>query len=153
MNTAIITHRSAAPEGANPVSSTLRIDRSGADPHLPDEQALAATDRLPRLREEEVHIDLDSDDCFFQGFDTDPARGGVFVATDAAIAAGTRVVVDIAIPSLAARFRVLGVVEFESPGGELAAGVGVRFLAINEEARRSVARFARRREPLFYTSD
>lgn len=93
-----------------------------------------------------VSVDVEGEDRFFTGFSGEVrniSRGGLFIATPTPPPPGTRLVVSFSIPGM--KDFVTANVEVRwvrpKPSGELAAGVGVRFLDLPPEAEAAVNRF------------
>ncbi len=91
------------------------------------------------------------------GMSEDIGEEGMFIATPARLAPGTQITVHFVLPSRNVRISIRALVEWVRAGGTDASdspdarptppGVGVRFLALDEAALRSIRAFIQLRKP------
>jgi uncharacterized protein (TIGR02266 family) len=94
-----------------------------------------------------VEIDFRSEHNFYSAHTRDISVGGLFVETDVALPIGTRLRVDLKF--LNRHVRADSEVVWVLEGGDHGVvGVGVRFLALAEAARKSIEAFMVLRKPM-----
>jgi len=96
-----------------------------------------------------VSIDVEGEDRFFTGFAgqvRNISRGGLFIATQSHPPIGTKLMVSFTVPGMARSVTANVEVRWvrAKAHGEMAAGVGVRFLDLPPEAEAAVNRFIRK---------
>jgi uncharacterized protein (TIGR02266 family) len=110
----------------------------------------------PRI-ELEVEVGMETDHNFYTGLTQDISSGGLFVATGISYNVGDRMVVRFTLPGRAepivadAEVRWLRDTRYmrtDSPEG-----VGLRFVSLTPEARKSIEAFLERRDSLFYDDE
>lgn len=114
---------------------------------LPDETVVDLRAPGPVIARLEVGLAPHSEHNLYAGFD---GVQGVFVATWAAVGAGTEVDLTLRLPG-GATVETQGVVDFlRAECRDGAPGVGIRFLGLDEVDARTLSTFAELREPIFY---
>lgn len=102
----------------------------------------------------EAAISLTSQHNLYAGIANDISEGGVFVATYQPLPVGAEVAIDLSFEAVGGpRLLVNGEVRWhrgDTPSGDAAPGMGLRFLDLREEARQWIAEFVRQREPEFF---
>jgi uncharacterized protein (TIGR02266 family) len=102
----------------------------------------------------EIQIDILSEHNFYAGLSLNLSEGGLFVATHASHAVGTRLEIRLLLPGDVAPTRLMTEVRWVRPLSEdsegPAAGLGLRFVDLPPEVLPKLAEFARNRAPLFY---
>lgn len=102
----------------------------------------------------EAAISLTSQHNLYAGIANDISEGGVFVATYQPLPVGSEVAIDLSFEAVGGpRLLVNGEVRWhrgDTPSGDAAPGMGLRFLDLREEARQWIAEFVRQREPEFF---
>lgn len=87
----------------------------------------------------ELRVDYPKLNAFFADYTRNISKGGTFIRTRQPLAKGTRFVFRLSVPTLEAPILLEGEVAWtREDGGE--AGMGIRFLYADAEARRSVER-------------
>ncbi len=100
-----------------------------------------------------AEVDLSSDTNFFNGFSTDIAMGGLFVATLNAMPVGTEVALKFKMPNgkeIQANGEVRWLRAFDERCPEMLPGMGVQFVDLDNAARTAIAEFIAEREPMFF---
>jgi len=97
-----------------------------------------------------VEIDFRSDSNFYAARTRDISAGGLFIETDIALPIGTRLSLDLTFMKkhLKADAEVAWVLVGNSNGESV--GVGMRFVALSEAAKRSIEAFMVFREPMAF---
>jgi uncharacterized protein (TIGR02266 family) len=95
-----------------------------------------------------VEIDFRSDHNFYSARTSDISVGGLFVETDVALPIGTRVTIDLRFlkKHLHADAEVMWALVSNTGGHPV--GLGVRFLDLNELAKKSIEAFMVLRRPM-----
>ena len=93
-----------------------------------------------------VAVDFTSGNNFYSAVIRDISMGGLFIETDAGIAVGTQLLVDLRF--LSKHIRVECEVMWALSDGDTGTGVGVRFLALQPSQRKSIEAFMVLRAPL-----
>lgn len=101
----------------------------------------------PRLSIQ-VAVDVESGHNFYAARTRDVSTGGLFIETDARIAVGTELEVDLKF--LSKHVRVASEVAWELMDGDRPVGVGVRFLRLEPHVARSIRAFMALRDPLHF---
>jgi uncharacterized protein (TIGR02266 family) len=121
--------------------------------------ARAAAEASPNKRacrrvQLETAVDMGSESNFFTGFTTDISAGGLFVATNDAVGVGMRIDLLFSLPGgrrIKAQGEVRWVRPYDEHHPEVAAGAGVQFVDLAEEARQAIEHFVSSRDPIFYS--
>jgi len=96
---------------------------------------------------------MDTDANFYTGLDREIASGGLFIATYDIRPPGTRVTVDVVLPSgkiLQSEAKVVWVRHHDESAIDLHPGMGVAFDDLDAKAAREIEEFMARRDSLFY---
>jgi uncharacterized protein (TIGR02266 family) len=98
-----------------------------------------------------VQVDFRSENNFYSARTRDISLGGLFLETSTALAIGAQLEVDLRFLKVHLRLpcEVMWVLEAE----EGPVGVGVRFLELNEHARKKIEAFMALRAPLAFGDD
>ena len=126
------------------------VDVPTASP-VPSE-AQPSTSVPPGERESlEANVGATTESNFFVGFSGDIGDGGVFVATYLTLPLGARVEVLVTLPGGFEK-QIPGTVRFVRDPMDMDSepGIGVKFDALDREARELILRFIRKRPPLFF---
>lgn len=100
-----------------------------------------------------AQVDVSSDTNFFNGFSTDIADGGLFVATCSLLPIGSTVDVNFSLPNgkrIEAKGEVRWVRELDDKNPDTFPGMGVRFVELSAAARAAIGGFVAEREPMFF---
>ena len=134
------THTEPAPE-----SVAQATTEAAPPPAIAPEHELRAAPR----RQVEVDVGIHSDSHFFAGLTGDVSRGGLFVATYAKIAVGSKVTLDFELPN--GRVVANGTVRWlRSARDHHAPGFGVQFENVEPAMLKLIERFCQARPPLYY---
>lgn len=119
-----------------------------------EEGATASNRRAWARAPIEAAISLTSQHNLYAGIANDISEGGVFVATYQPLPVGSEVAIDLSFEAVGGpRLLVNGEVRWhrgDTPSGDAAPGMGLRFLDLRAEARQWIAEFVRQREPEFF---
>lgn len=152
-------------EVVDPPPATLPMIPIAVVPHIESEVALEsapqtmtdaapAPDTEPELRaaprrQVEVDVGIHSDSHFFAGITGDVSRGGLFVATYADIAVGSKITLDFELPN--GRIIAEGTVRWlRSARDHHSPGFGVQFEEVDPAMMKLIERFCQARPPLYY---
>ena len=109
-------------------------------------------ERRDRVRcEVQIDIDVQSGAASASGVTRDLSAAGAFIVTEVALAVGSRLELRLHLPRLAEPLRCVGEVRWSRPHGSACgepAGVGVRFVSPDADARRLIQTFLLERAPL-----
>ena len=121
---------------------------AAAKPPARPAAAAASTGKRASL---EANLGATTESNFFVGFSGDISDGGVFVATYLTLELGAKVDVLITLPG-GFEQRIPGTIRFVRDPMDMDSepGLGVKFDALDKEARELILRFIRKRPPLFY---
>ncbi len=142
----------SGPPSDAPVLLTRPRRRPPPPPSEPpgEEPVVLLERRAVRRVDLEVGIGFHSESNFYTGFSGDISEGGLFVATYDLLPVGTEVNLSFWLPDgqeVTTRGRVAWVRRAQ---GEQPPGMGIRFVALSDEARDAIGRFVARREPIFH---
>jgi uncharacterized protein (TIGR02266 family) len=141
--------------------ASRRADLAETKPQ-PRPRGVPASERSPKLvagRSErrdrvrcEVHIDIEgqSGQDRFAGVTRDLSQAGAFIATELALPVGTLVHLHLHLPASPEPFRCVGEVRWQraaDPTQDEPAGLGLRFVLLEPEARRAIQAFLVARAP------
>lgn len=109
--------------------------------------------RYSRRVQLDVDIGFHSETNFFVGFAEDISDGGLFVATYDRLPVGTELTLSLVLPG-GKQVVVSGRVTWirDPNDEEVTPGVGVRFERLDEDDRRAIDRFLKKRAPMFFES-
>ncbi len=123
-------------------------------------EQLAATDLFGRRKYErhevELEINFGSEHNFYSGFVENLSAGGVFVATYVAKDVGQILDLSISLPGRSKPVTGRGEVRWFrpfNPESDLPAGIGIRFVELDDGGDELIRKFVKRREPLFYDDE
>ena len=116
------------------------------------------TDRRTATRIElEVEVGLETEHNFYTGLTQDISSGGLFVATNILYRVGEHVTVRFTLPDrekvITAETEVRWLRDPHTMRTELPAGIGLRFVELDEEVKNTIADFLKRRDSLYYDVD
>ncbi len=100
-----------------------------------------------------AEVDLSSDTNFFNGFSTDIAAGGLFIATLTILPVGTCVSVKFSLPNgtqIRANGEVRWVRVFDERSPQMLPGIGIQFVDLPETEKLAIEAFVAQREPMFF---
>lgn len=103
-----------------------------------------------------ITLDRTSEHTLWSDLTMDVASGGVFVATYYPLSIGTVVHLLLTLEGEETPIAMSGVVRWSRAhhdGSDVAAGVGIRFVDLDDEAAKKLARFAGVREPMVFELD
>lgn len=101
----------------------------------------------------EADVTFESESNFYQGFSENISEGGLFLVTYLTRKPGETLTVRFSLPGVERIFEVLTEVRWVRHGDSergLRPGLGVRFLNLPDADRRTIERFVRKRDPIFY---
>ncbi len=101
----------------------------------------------------EIEVTFASEHNFFTGFAENISEGGLFIATHQLKEVGARFNVKFSLAGVEEPFDILCEVRWIRPyheGLDVPAGMGVRFVELDESTAAAVTAFIRTREPIFY---
>jgi uncharacterized protein (TIGR02266 family) len=104
----------------------------------------------------DLAVDAHSEHNLWCGLSNDVAEGGVFVATHESLEPGTNVDLSVRLPGVEEPVALRGVVRWIRAYGEESdapAGVGVKFVALDQRALPELSRFATLRDPILFELD
>lgn len=100
-----------------------------------------------------AEVGFGSDTNFFNGFSTDIADGGLFIATCSLLPIGNVVDMSFSLPNgsrIEAKGEVRWVRELDDKNPEVFPGMGVRFVDLAPASRKAINDFVNQREPMFF---
>lgn len=101
----------------------------------------------------EFDITAQSENNFYRGLSENISVGGLFFETYAPHQLGEQLFVRFTLPGTLCPIEATVVVRWiraHNPASDTPQGVGVQFISLDPDARRSIERFSRKRDPLFY---
>jgi len=113
----------------------------------------AADNRLSPRIDAEFEVTAYSENNFYQGLSENLSDGGLFFETYVSHQLGDRLDVRFTLPGSDTAIETAVEVRWLRPHNPLSdtpAGIGVRFLRLDDAARAQIERFTRKRNPLFY---
>jgi uncharacterized protein (TIGR02266 family) len=117
----------------------------------------AAERRADARIELEVEVGLETDNNFYTGLTQDISSGGLFVATHILYRVGENISVRFTLPgrkeAIRADTEVRWLRDPHTMRTELPAGIGLRFVKLEEEAQKAITEFLQRRDSLYYDVD
>jgi uncharacterized protein (TIGR02266 family) len=131
------------------VSVSLRESMSVPPPSRPD-AVPPSRRRQPRLSLE-LELEFKDETHFYAGITQDLSQGGVFIATYNVFPVGSRLELGFQLPD-GAEVRCRGVVRWvrgEGEPDEERPGMGVAFTELSEQALSAIAKYCRKRAPLY----
>ena len=163
------TNENRLPVDLSHVSEVIEILRSEPPRPMNEEGASAPVEPtpppmpLPRVTEPpasnsrraarhglEIEVDIVSDTNFYVGFTENLSEGGVFVATYLLKPIGSRIELDLALPS-GDTLQLEGTVRWlREASNDAWPGMGVQFDSLRADDEVAIKRFLKMREPLFY---
>jgi uncharacterized protein (TIGR02266 family) len=104
----------------------------------------------------EFEITAQSENNFYRGLSENISAGGLFFETYVPHPLGARLTVRFTLPGTLSPIEAVVEVRWlraHNPASDTPQGVGVQFIALEDDARRTIERFTRKRDPLFYDAD
>ena len=101
----------------------------------------------------ELEVNFGSEHNFYVGLTENLSAGGIFVATHIVKPVGDLIEFSINLPGRAKPIRGTGEVRWTrdySEKNEVSPGLGLRFITLEPEAKTSIERFLKQREPMFF---
>ncbi len=96
-------------------------------------------------------ITLVGENNFYLGMSENLSEGGIFIATEHAVAIGTVVTLELSLPTRAVPLVVVGTVRWaRAAAADNAAGVGVQFAEVSPEDEKAIKEFIGLRPAEFY---
>lgn len=101
----------------------------------------------------DVEVGFETDNNFYTGFSEDVSEGGLFVATYRLLPIGTKMDLELTLPTgqiVRARVEVRWLRDPRDDDPDVRPGMGVRFESLLPEDARAITEFVQARAPLFY---
>ncbi|MBN2496521.1 MAG: PilZ domain-containing protein [Deltaproteobacteria bacterium] len=100
-----------------------------------------------------VDVSMHTEHNFYMGLTENLSEGGLFIATWDDLPVGTELDLELnlpACPTIRSRVKVRWLREYTPYTEDMAAGVGVQFLALSESDRAAIRQFIVERDPVLY---